>query len=121
MRNITEKIKRWYEGTYIPPLENDPYSELFVVGSGHFEKHLLAKGIHHFWCFWKRTWHILFPLIITTIIALYIHHSSNSTRKAEQEKKNTQVDNHIEEPPFIELQDKAPIRTMRSKNEPIKI
>ncbi len=99
IENIKYKFKKWREGEYIPPPPNDPSSTLVICSAGYYKKPLIVNLFHRLWDFWKKTWKILLPLIITAIVALFIHFDSKSTSKTEQEKKNTKTERHIENPP----------------------
>jgi hypothetical protein len=53
---MKEKIKRWYEGEYIP-FKNDPGSGVFIFG-GHSKRHWTATATATRWAveFYMREW-----------------------------------------------------------------
>jgi hypothetical protein len=51
---MKEKIKRWYEGEFIP-YENDPNSAVFFVGGNH-KRHWTAKLSRWAIEFYMREW-----------------------------------------------------------------
>jgi len=99
MERITDKIKNWYRGKYVPP-DNDPNSE-FVRVMGHYEQSLSAKMLKTLVEFWLKRWPILLPIIVGAAVALFIHFDSNSnaTGKAEQ-KENHQITSADHESPI---------------------
>jgi len=57
-------VKRWWQGTYVPP-ENDPHSGIiFVLGS--YERHWSSKAAHVLAKFWLKHW----QYVISTCIAV---------------------------------------------------
>jgi hypothetical protein len=92
MERITEKIKNWYRGKYIPPPKKDPNSCLYFFSPGHYEPSLPARILKTLVGFWLRRWPILFPVLVGAAVALFIHFDSNAntTSKTEQ-KENHQI------------------------------
>jgi len=64
---LTERIKKWYRGKYIPPPPNEPDNPIVIVRSGHYEQPVLAKLLRVIGQFWLRNWRWI---IITGIIVL---------------------------------------------------
>ena len=52
---ITEKIKSWYRGRYVPPPPTDSSSSLFFL-SGHYEQPMLAKLLGSIGRFYLAHW-----------------------------------------------------------------
>jgi hypothetical protein len=63
---ISDLIREWYRGTYIPPPPNDRNSALIFILAGHYEQPPLAKIMRVIGLFWLNHW----KFIITTIIAV---------------------------------------------------
>ena len=99
IENIINKIKKWWEGEYIPPPPEDYIGNMPIVSAGYNKKPFLK----HLWLFWKKEWKILLPIIVGAAVALFIHFNSKSTSKAEQEKNNRIPDVHIIKPLNINL------------------
>jgi hypothetical protein len=61
-----EKLKKWYEGVYVPPPPNDPHSYIQFVSPGDYDRPWLARAIDAVCIFFKNHW----QWATTTILAV---------------------------------------------------
>jgi len=90
MGSIAEKIRNWYRGKYVPPPENVPGSGVLFVMTGHYEPSRFAKIVRALAKFWLKHWHVLLPIIVAAVVALFIHFDSNSNSASNPEQKENQ-------------------------------
>ena len=68
MPRCWKRIKRWYEGEYVP-YKNDPRSSLGFVGGGAYEKHWTAQLARGFVTFYLKHWKWLWTPVIAVVLA----------------------------------------------------
>jgi hypothetical protein len=73
---LTQFITRWWKGKYISPQERS--SDAIQVYCGVYERHWTSKVVHTIARFWLRNWKILLPVIVASVVALYIHFDGKS-------------------------------------------
>ena len=79
----------------VPTLEKQGWVDT-PAKFGKSIKSKIKRTLNNLWHFWLRRWPILLPIIVTTVIALYIHFDSKSERETQQKKENTITEtNHI--------------------------
>jgi hypothetical protein len=66
--SMKEKIRKWYNGVFIP-YENDPSSAVFVVG-GDTKRHWTAKLVRWALEFYMREWKWTLGALATVVGAL---------------------------------------------------
>ena len=85
--DVIAKIKKWYRGKLVVH-KNDPNSSVFIVSGGHFNQPPLAKFINFVLSFWVKHWHILLPIIVAALVALFIHFDSKESRTINSNKNS---------------------------------
>lgn len=65
VKKLIQKIRKWYEGEYIP-YENDPNSSLVFVG-GYYKRSLLANMIRAVLVFHSKEWKWVIPVYLTIV------------------------------------------------------
>lgn len=65
LNNLFEKIKKWYEGKYIPH-ENDPGSSVVFVG-GYYKRTLLTSIVRAVIEFHAKEWKWAIPVYLTIV------------------------------------------------------
>ena len=63
---IVERLKAWYRGKYVPPLPDDPNSQVFFLSLGHYEQPALAKLLGTLVRFYLAHW----QWVIGTVLAV---------------------------------------------------
>ena len=63
---LIDAIKKWYQGTYVPPPPIDPHDTVIIVSMGHYEQPLLAKILGFIGRFYLAHW----KWVIGTTIAV---------------------------------------------------
>lgn len=53
---LIDRLKKWYEGEYVPPPPNDSSSGNFIIHLGHYERPWLARVIDATGQFLKAHW-----------------------------------------------------------------
>jgi len=53
MRKI---LKKWWEGTYVPPPKNDPHSIVFIISAGRYKRSPSSRAAHAIKDFWLKYW-----------------------------------------------------------------
>jgi len=90
MKNLLQNFKAWRIG-------RTPYSVGRLIGIAaqkpkrslrpkEFDPTLFARILNLACRFWYRTWKIILPIIVATIVALFIHFDSKTDTKAKQKK-----------------------------------
>lgn len=59
---MLDKIRKWYEGVYVP-FESDPYSPVVFTGGG-YQRHWTAQAARVLVEFYLREWRWLWPTAI---------------------------------------------------------
>ena len=98
--DITNKIKKWYKGVYVPPPKNDPNSPLAIISTGYYEKPFLGKIIDPLITFWLKRWPVLIVVIVMTVglgVQLFIHFDAIDHKKSTATQNQPKV-NHIKTP-----------------------
>jgi hypothetical protein len=65
MGKIQQRVKKWYQGEYIPP-DNSPNSPVFFV-NGDYRRHWTSRLVHTAAEFYSKEWKWLLPFILGTI------------------------------------------------------
>jgi len=63
---MKEILKRWWQGTYVPPAPNDPHSSVVVISPGTYRLHWSSRAAHVICEFWLAHW----QYVISTVIAV---------------------------------------------------
>ena len=53
---MKELFKKWWQGTYVPPPRDDPYSSVIVFSQGTYRLHWSSKVAHVGFDFWMKYW-----------------------------------------------------------------
>jgi len=101
IENIIIKFNKWCKGEYVPPPPGNLIGPLVICSSGYYKSPLIVVFFNLLWNFWKKEWKILLPIIIASIVALFIHFDSKSTIKTDQEKNEIVTERHIVDPQNI--------------------
>jgi len=67
---LTERIRKWYRGKYVPPPPNEPNSPIVIVRGGDYEQPILAKLLRILGQFWLRNWKWIITTGIVVLFAL---------------------------------------------------
>jgi hypothetical protein len=88
------KIKTWYENKLFLFRFKRGLRKSFIKRYGKTPSRV-TKILSTIWLFWKSNWTILLPLIVASLIALFIHFDSKSTSETKQKKDhNVGIINH---------------------------
>jgi hypothetical protein len=68
---MKEILRKWWEGTYVPP-DNDPNSA-FVFTMGDHEKHWSSRAAHLVADFWMKYWQWCIGVMLA-VIGLILKH-----------------------------------------------
>ncbi len=65
MRRLGKRLRRWWEGEYVPH-ENDPSSDLVFTG-GWYRRHWASRALHTIAEFHQREWKFAVTAYLTMI------------------------------------------------------
>jgi hypothetical protein len=68
---MREKIRKWYEGEFVP-YKNDPNSAVFFVNGGQFKRHWTAKLVRWAFAFWLREWKWTLGAAFTVVSVIFL-------------------------------------------------
>ena len=66
-RKLRQRLHDWYQGKYIPPPPNYPFSRVIFVGPGYYEQPLLAKLLRTLGWFWLEHWKWIIGFTVTVL------------------------------------------------------
>jgi len=49
-------LKHWWQGAYVPPPPNDPYSGFIFISPGTYKLHWSSRAAHMALDFWLKYW-----------------------------------------------------------------
>jgi hypothetical protein len=64
---MKELLKRWWEGTYVPPPPDYPNSRFVFISPGTYKHHWTAKAAHVAKNFWMKHWQWCFSATFATV------------------------------------------------------
>lgn len=64
-QRLREKIKRWWQGEYIPPPRDNPNSPVIIVSIGFYRRHWTARAVSAIFAFVAHEWKWLIPVLLT--------------------------------------------------------
>lgn len=70
---MKEFLKRWWQGTYVPPPPNEPHSGVFFVMPGTYKLHWTAKAAHAVLGFLRQYWQWSIGVCIAVFFGFYKH------------------------------------------------
>lgn len=85
---IIQKVKIWWRGEFLHPTTEELFDQE-KESEDKFKQPLIPSLLTTMWRFWVRHWKILFPLIVTVLVMLFIHFDSKTTNEPTQIQKDT--------------------------------
>lgn len=71
LKNVLHRFSEWYQGTYIPPPPNDPYSNIVFISTGHYEQPPLAKILRMLFQFWLDHWKWIIGVAVAILAIIF--------------------------------------------------
>ena len=84
-RKIVNKIKKWYHGEHV--VVPVPKGTIGIPIAYNIQP-LLAKILGAIGTFWLRRWPILLPIIVVSLVTLFIHFDNKSTTGSRQSQNS---------------------------------
>lgn len=70
LRQLSKRVRQWWDGEYVPPPPNDPNSPIVFLSLGHYRRHWTSRTAHAVVDFYLREWRWLLPFLVGVAAAL---------------------------------------------------
>lgn len=98
MYKTLHKIRSWWIGELNPDpkiYETGSVEDIFSDESNYLKRPFVRRILSTICQFWLNRWPILLPIIVATIVALFIHFDSKANGEPKQKENSTKTTHDI--------------------------